>query len=378
MRKGVVVDMEAVTASIREAVRRAEESAGVEIKKAYVGVSGSHVGCIKSYGTIGIRSREVTAQDVEDVIDSAGTVLVPLEREVLHVMPTDYVLDGQDGIVRPVGMSGVRLEANVMLITAMQSCVENVTKCCQRAGISVQDVVFEGVASAKAVLRSYEREGGVAVVDLGGGSTDVAVFRHGGLCHAGSVPVGGNHFTNDIAIGLKVSQREAERVKKEHGYAVGGAAGPLEIDVAGMDGRPLRMRRGSLGEIILPRSEEIFELIREEIVDALVTAETSCVVLTGGSALLEGIDRVAEAKLGIPVRIGEPENVSGAEVPGGPMYSTGAGLVLHAVEEEWSEYDDLVASFREKLGGLKRVLTQPVSLGFRRSRTECGIQKYTG
>ena len=368
MRKGVVVDMEAVTNSIREALKRAEESAGVDIRKAYVGVSGSHMGCMKSYGTTGIRNREVTDQDVQDALDSAGTVLVPLDREVLHVMPTDYVLDGQDGIVRPVGMAGVRLEANVMLITAAHSCVENVTKCCQRAGIYVKDVVFEGIASAHAVLRHYERETGVAVVDIGGGSTDVTVFRQGGLCHAASIPVGGNHFTNDIAIGLKVSQYEAERVKKAYGYAIDSLDGPLQMEVTAMDGRAVKMRRANMGEIILPRCEEIFELIKEEVVEALVSAETSCVVLTGGASLLKGMDRVAEAKLGIPVRIGVPENVTGVDVPLEPMYSTGMGLVLHGVQEEWSGYDDLMESVRKRFRGFKRVLTQPVSLGFRRTR----------
>jgi len=375
MRKGVVVDMEAVTSSIREALKRAEESAGVDIRKAYVGVSGSHMGCIKSYGTTGIRNREVTDQDVQDVLDSAGTVLVPLDREVLHVMPTDYVLDGQDGIVRPVGMAGVRLEANVMLITAAHSCVENVTKCCTRAGIYVKDVVFEGIASAKAVLRHYERETGVAVVDIGGGSTDVTVFRQGGLCHAASIPVGGNHFTNDIAIGLRVSQYEAERVKKAYGFAIDSLEGPLQMEVTAMDGRAVKMRRANMGEIILPRCEEIFELIKEEVVEALVSAETSCVVLTGGASLLRGIDRVAEAKLGIPVRIGVPENMTGVDAPVEPMYSTGIGLVLHGVQEEWNEYDDLMESVRNGFRGFKRILTQPVSLGFRRSRSEYGISR---
>ncbi len=375
MRKGVVVDMEAVTSSICEAVKRAQSSSGIDIRSAYVGVSGSHLGCKKSYGTTSTRNNEVTARDVEDVLDSAGTVLVPLDREVLHVMPTDYVLDGQDGIVRPVGMAGGRLEANVMLITAAHSCVENVTKCCQRAGLWVRDIVFEGIASSKAVLRHYEREGGVAVIDIGGGSTDITVFGRGGLCHAASMPVGGNHFTNDIAIGLKVSHYEAERVKKAYGYAVSGSNGTLEMEVTAMDGRLVKMRRSNLGEIILPRCEEIFDLVRQEAEDALMKAEAACVVLTGGASLLEGIATVAEARLGIPVRIGVPENMAGQEVPGEPMYSTGVGLVLYGVEEQWNEYDDFIELVRNKFRGVKRVLTQPVNLGFRRSRSQYGINR---
>ena len=377
MRKGVVVDMEAVTSSIREAVKRAQSSSGIDIRSAYVGVSGSHLGCKKSYGNTSTRNNEVTARDVEDVLDSAGTVLVPLDREVLHVMPTDYVLDGQDGIVRPVGMAGARLEANVMLITAAHSCVENVTKCCQRAGLWVRDIVFEAIASSKAVLRHYEREGGVAVVDIGGGSADIAVFNRGGLCHAASMPVGGNHFTNDIAIGLKVSHLEAERVKKAYGYAVSGSNGgeSNRMEVTSMDGRPVKMRRSNLGEIILPRCEEIFDLLKQEAEDALMKAEAACVVLTGGSSLLEGIATVAEARFGIPVRIGVPENMTGLDVPGGPMYSTGVGLVLYGVEEQWNEYDDFIESIRNKFRGVKRVLTQPVNLGFRRARSAYGITR---
>jgi cell division protein FtsA len=378
MRKGVVVDMEAVTESITKAIRAAEESAGVDINRAYVGVSGSHLSCMKSFGTTGVRGREVSEQDVENVLNSAGTVLIPVEREVLHVMPMDYVLDGQDGIRRPVGMSGVRLDANVTLITASHTSLENVTKCCERAGVGVMEITFEGIASAKAVLRPYERESGVAVIDLGGGSTDVTVFRDGGLIHAASIPVGGNHFTNDIAIGLKISQHEAERVKRTYGYAVGGTDGPQEMVVKTMDGRPLKMRRANLGEIILPRCEEVFELIMDEIADGLIKAEASCIVLTGGAALLEGIDRVAEAKLGIPVRLGVPENMEGSLVPSEPMYSTGVGLVLHAVEEQWSAYDDVVESIKKSFRVFKRALTQPILFGLKKPRNEYGIQRNIG
>jgi len=373
MRKGVVVDMDAVTSSIRDAVSRAEEASGINIRRAYVGVSGSHMGCMRSYGTTGIRGKEVTEQDVENVLESAGTVLIPLEQEVLHVMPMDYVLDGQDGIVRPVGMSGVRLEANVTLVTASHACVDNVTKCCERAGIAVTDVVYEAVASAKAVLRPYELESGVAVLDLGGGSTDLAVFKQGGLCHAASLPVGGNHFTSDIAIGLKVSRQEAERIKRAYGYAVGFEAGPVEMDATSMDGRPRKMRRSLLGEIILPRCEEIFELLHDEIKEALMMSEASCVVLTGGTALLEGIDRVAEARLGIPVRIGEPTGMEDAEAGPSPVFATGMGLALYGAESEWNEYDDFVEGMRARFKSLRRMLTQPVGLGFRKSRPDYGI-----
>ncbi len=359
MKKGVVVDMEAASASVARAVSLAGKSSGVELKAAYIGVAGGHILCQESYGATGIKGKEVTRKDVDRVMESASTVFVPLEREVLHVLPTDYAVDGQGGVVRPLGMSGVRLEANVRVITASQAALENLLRCCEDAGITVIEMVFEPIASFKAVAREYETASGVAVVDIGGGTTDVAVYREGGLRHAAVLPVGGGHLTNDIAIGLKVSPEEAERVKKDYGYALRDRKRDLheEMEVTDLDGGKRTMPVRYLGEMLLPRCEEIFELIGEEIRRALLYTSSSCVVLTGGAALLEGMDRVAEAKLGVPVRVGLPANASAGafrDLAESPMYSTSVGLMLYGLQAERGMYDDILLGLREKFKKAKK------------------------
>lgn len=360
MNKGVVVDMEAATGAIGQALAMAGESSGLELKAAYIGVAGNHIRCEESYGATGIKGNKVTAKDVDRCIESASTFYVPLDREVLHVVPTEYMVDGQGEIVRPIGMSGVRLEANVRAITASQAALENLVRCCRDAGVTVIDTVFEPIASCLAVVRPYEMAGGVAVVDIGGGTTDVAVYKNGGLRHASVLPVGGNHFTNDISVGLKISPEEAERVKKQYGYALREKSRPEKIEVKDMDGTAKSVPTRYLGEIILPRCEEIFELIGEEIRRSLLFTSSSCVVLTGGTALLEGIDRVAEARLGMSVRIGLPENAQNAmqgEMLASPVYATSVGLMLHGLETERGMYDELMLGFRERLRKIKRSVT---------------------
>jgi cell division protein FtsA len=375
MKKGIVVDMEALSSSIESAVTEASALAAIEIDSVYIGIAGGHIECLKSYGAIGIKDKEVSQQDLARVIEAAGTVYVPLDREILHVLPTDYIIDGQDGIVKPLGMMGVRLEANVKVITTSQAAVDNLVKCCENAGLTVNDVVFEALASSRAVMRPEEYQSGVAVIDIGGGTTDVAVFCEGGLCHASVLPVGGNHFTNDIAIGFRVSYLEAERVKRAYGYAVGEPAGPREIELSGMDGRAFKVHRGRLGEIILPRCEEIFELIGEEIRDALLKSGAACVVLTGGASRMHGIDRVAEAKLGLPVRLGVPQqgvlNTLESNILT-PEYATGVGLMLHGSEIEFDDSQDIFESFMDKLKEWKKSLFEPVSFSFGLRR----IRKY--
>jgi cell division protein FtsA len=358
MKKGVVVDMDAMAETIRKAVDMAEESSGVELRAAYIGIAGGHIECQDSYGATGIKGKEVTRKDIERVVESASTIYVPLERELLHVLPSDFIIDGQAEIVQPLGMSGVRLEANVCVITASQAAHENLLRCVRAAGIEVIETVFEPIASSRAVLRPYEMEYGTAVVDIGGGTTDLAVFVDGRLRHASALPVGGNHLTNDIAIGLRLSPEEAERVKLLYGYAVGGE-GQGEMEVTCLDGVRRKMQRRYLGEIILPRCEEIFEMMADEVRRALVFSPSPCVVLTGGTSLLEGIDRVAEAKLSLPVRVGLPENgmsVARKEILSSPVYSTSVGLMLHGLEAERGMYDDLLLGLKERFGSLKRKL----------------------
>jgi cell division protein FtsA len=360
MKKGLVADMDAATESIRRAVLLAERSSGVTLRAAYIGVAGGHVQCLESFGATGIKDRTVTRRDVERVIDSASTVYVPLDREVLHILPMDYAVDGEGGITDPLGMSGTRLEAKVRVITASQSALENLLRCCRAAGISETEAVFEPIASCRAVVKPYELASGVAVIDLGGGTTDVAVYREGRLRHAEVLSVGGSHLTNDLSIGLRVSPAEAERVKKEHGHTLPGAEVPDTLPVTTIDGVTKHVPGRYIGEILLPRCEEMFELIAEGIRRELQFEASSCVVLTGGTALLRGIDRVAEARTGLPVRIGTPRNFRPSSKGAGlrnPMYSTAMGLLQYGFDAEGEDHDEFIRGVRARFRHLVKSIS---------------------
>ena len=336
LRKGVVVDIELTVESIKNAVKTAESITGVEINAVYVGIAGGHIKGFNSYGAVGLRGKEVAYVDVERVIDSAKAVYVPLDREVLHVIPTGYILDGQNGIRDPVGMMGVRLEAKVYIVTGAVTSVQNLLKCCEKVGLEVADIVFEPVASAEAILTDDEKELGVAIVDIGGGTTDIILYKDGSLRHTSVLAIGGNHFTNDIAVGLRVSVSEAERVKKSFGSAATSMVSDSEeIDII-QAGQGRKILRRCLSEIIQPRTEELLDLIKGELIScsAYDIASTG-VVLTGGCSLLEGLDRMAEAVLGLPVRIGFPKDIKGCkDMINNPMYATGVGLVLYGSDTE--------------------------------------------
>ncbi len=366
LRKGVVIDIESTVDSIRKAVKEAETAAGLEINEAYVGIAGGHIKGFESYGAVGIKGREVRTQDVERAIDAASAVYVPLDREVLHVIPTDFILDGQNGIKVPVGMSGVRLEVKVHIITGAVSSVQNLIKCCEKAGLKVVDIVLEPIASAEAVLTEEERDLGVAIVDIGGGTTDIAVYKNGSLKHTAVIALGGNHFTNDIAIGLRVPVQEAERIKKKHGHAIAGVIDLTEeIDVMGADRQLRKIPRRYLAEIIQPRCEEVSGLVKQEIENAPNFEQyVSGIVLTGGASLLNGIDRLMEAELQLPVRIGMPESMKAANAASlhssvnSPMYSTGVGLMLFGSTEtgERAFYEDMFSGIFDKMTGWARNL----------------------
>lgn len=364
LRKGIVINIEATVDSIKRAVREAETIAGVEIRSVHVGIAGGHIKGFESYGAVGIKGKEVRQQDVERAIDSASVVYVPLDREVLHVIPTEFILDGQDGIKDPVGMSGVRLEVRVHIVTGAVSSVQNLLKCCERAGLDVIDIVLEPIASAEAVLTEDEKDLGIALIDIGGGTTDIAIYRDGGLRHTAVLAIGGNHLTNDIAIGLRIPVQEAERLKKRYGCAITTMMDAAEeMDVAGADKQVRKIPRKYLAEIIQPRCEEIAELIRQEIENASGTVPNlSGAVLTGGASLLNGLDRVVEAELRFPVRIGLPERIkmnhvisaSGRQdIISNPMYSTGIGLILYGSTDgtERAFYEDIFNGIFDRMTG---------------------------
>ncbi len=351
IRKGVVVDIEAAANSIKNAITDAEEQAGVSIKKVYIGIAGSHIKCLSSYGAVGIKGKEVTPEDVERAIDSASSVYMPLDREILHVLPIDFILDGQNGIKDPVEMAGVRLEVKVYIVTGAASSVQNILKCCEKAGLEVIDIVLQPLASSEAVLTPEEREMGTVVVDIGGGTTDIAVYNEGWLWHTASVGIGGNHFTNDISVGLRLPFFEAERVKKKYGIGYIGHDDASVVEVVPIDGQAREIPRKYITEIIQPRAEELMGLIRQEILYVQNNRlPVSAVVLTGGSSLLEGFDRMAETILALPLRVGYPFIYNNLhykkngmsplhvinELKGefnNPMYATGIGLVLYGAEK---------------------------------------------
>ena len=336
LRKGVVVNIESTVESIKNALKTAGSFTGVEINAVYVGISGGHIKGFNSYGAVGIRGKEVSNTDVDRVLESAKAVYVPLDREVLHVIPTGYILDSQNGINDPIGMTGVRLEAKVYIVTGAVTSVQNLLKCCEKIGIEVIDIVFEPLASAGATLTVDEKELGVAIVDIGGGTTDIILYKNGWLRHTSVLGIGGNHFTNDIAVGLRISVSEAERIKKSFGTAtINMVNDSEEIDII-QAGQGRKILRRCLSEIIQPRTEELLDLIKGELISCSgYDIAATGVVLTGGGSLLEGFDRMAEAVLGLPVRIGFPKYVKGcADIINNPMYATGVGLVLYGVETE--------------------------------------------
>jgi cell division protein FtsA len=340
LRKGMIMNVDATVDSIRSAVREAESSAGIKIKTVSVGISGAHIQAHASSGATGVRGKEVAEADIDRALDSARAVYFPLEREVLHVIPEEYVLDGQDGIADPSGMAGVRLEARVRIITAGIAAVQNLLNCCERAGIEVADIVFGPLASAASSLRQDERDYGVILLDIGGGTTDFALFYEGSLRHASVFGVGGHHITQDLAVGLKVGLSEAEKIKKTQGTAVvAGSADCEEIGITRSGGQTDKLPRRYIPEIIQPRCEEILELVKDEIEKCSGYDKAVCgVVLTGGTCLLPGFDRLSEAVLGLPVRIGVPLNMEGAKTQiESPVYCTGVGLATYDYEPDTTE-----------------------------------------
>jgi cell division protein FtsA len=338
LKKGVVVNIDSTVESIKKAIQEAELMAGVEINSVFVGISGGHIKGINSRGVAAIKNREVGAADVARAIDGARAVNIPMDQQILHVLPQEFIIDDQDGIKEPLGMSGTRLDVKVHIITGAVTAIQNIVKSCSRAGLHVNDLVLQPLASSRAVLTAEEQELGVVVADVGGGTTDLAFFLEGSLWHTEVLPIGGNHLTNDIAIGLRTPASEAEKIKIKYGCALSSLVKHEEtLDVPSVGGRPPRLlSRQILCEIIEPRVEELFGMIQQRLKKTgFEDMFASGVVLTGGTALMEGVQDAAERYLGLPIRRGTPRNIGGlTDVVNSPIYATGVGLVIYGAENQ--------------------------------------------
>ena len=333
LRKGVVVNIESTVESIKRAIEEAELMAGCEITSVYAGIAGGHIKGFNSHGIVAVKGSEVGERDIERVIDAARAVAIPPDREVIHVLPQEFIVDEQAGIQDPLGMSGVRLEAKIHIVTGAVTSAHNLVKCANRAGLDVCDIVLQSLASSEAVLNKEEKDLGAALIDFGGGTTDLAIFKGKNIKHTSVLALGGNNLTNDVSVGLRTPMAEAEKIKIKFGTCLTNNVGKDEtIEVVGIGGRkPRTLSRQILAEILEPRVEEIFNLISREIYRAqMEDVITSGVVVTGGSCLLEGAVDIAESVFALPTRIGRPMGIRGlVDVVNNPMYATAVGLVLY-------------------------------------------------
>ena len=336
LRKGVVINIEHTVNSIKEAIEEAETMAGCEISSVYAGIAGGHIKGFNTPGVIALKEKEVTKKDIDRVIEAASAVAIPMDREVIHTLVQEFIVDDQDGILDPLGMAGVRLEAKVHIVTGAVTSAQNIIKCANKAGLDVYDIVLESIASSEAVLTKEERNIGTALIDFGGGTTDMALFSNGAIKHTSVLALGGDNLTYDIAVGLRTPKLDAEKIKIKYGCALSSMIGRDEIvEVPGVGGRkPRTLARQILGEILEPRVEEIFALIHGELARSGYQGRAgSGVVVTGGSAELPGVSEIAEQIFNAPARVGYPEGVIGlADLVNKPMYATPVGLVLYGAK----------------------------------------------
>jgi cell division protein FtsA len=341
LRKGVVVNIEQTVQSIKRALEEAELMAGCDIRSVYAGIAGSHIKGFNSHGVIAVKGGEVGVKDVERVIDAAKAVAIPLDREVIHILPQEYIVDDQRGIHDPLGMAGVRLEVKVHIVTGAVTSAQNIVRSCHRSGLDVADIVLESLASSKAVLTPEEREIGVALVDLGGGTTDIAIFGSDSIKHTAVIALGGTNLTNDIAFGLRTPMAAAEKIKIKYGCCLAETVPAddfIEVPSVG-DREPRRLSRQVLAEICEPRVEEILALVEQDLVrSGFKNRIAAGVVLTGGTSLISGMQELAEQVFNLPTRLGYPRGVGGLkDVVASPMYATAVGLLLYGAEKEGAE-----------------------------------------
>ncbi|TRW91387.1 cell division protein FtsA [Candidatus Methylobacter oryzae] len=338
LKKGVVVNLESTVQSIQRAIEEAELMAGCQIRSVYAGIAGSHIRSLNSHGIVAIKDKEVTQYDIDRVIDSARAVAIPADQKILHILPQEFVIDLQEGIKEPIGMSGIRLEAKVHMVTGSVSASQNIVKCIRRCGLEVDDIVLEQLASCNSVLTDDEKELGVCLIDIGGGTTDIAIFAEGAIKHTAVIPIAGDQVTNDIAVALRTPTLNAEDIKRKYACALTQLANVDEvIEVPSIGDRaPRKISTQNLAEIIEPRYEELMLLVQSELrrsgYEELIAAG---IVLTGGSSKVMGLIDLAEEIFHMPVRMGGPQNVTGlTEVVKNPIHSTGVGLLMYGKEHQ--------------------------------------------
>ena len=339
LKKGVVVNIESTVQSIQRAIEEAELMAGCSIHSVYAGIAGNHIRSLNSHGIVAIKDREVFAQDLDRVIDAAQAVAIPADQRILHILPQEYLIDEQEGVKEPLGMSGVRLEAKVHLVTCAVNASQNIEKCIRRCGLEVEDIILEQLASSYAVLTDDEKELGVCMVDIGGGTTDIAIFTEGAIRHTGVIPIAGDQVTNDIAMALRTPTQYAEEIKIKYACALAKLTGAEEtIKVPSVGDRPARdLSRQALAEVVEPRYDELFTLVQAELrrsgFEDMVAAG---IVLTGGTSKMEGVVDLAEEIFHMPVSIGHPQGVTGlTDIVRNPIYSTAVGLLIYGAKQQF-------------------------------------------
>ncbi|WP_283787628.1 cell division protein FtsA [Bermanella sp. WJH001] len=341
IKKGVVVNIESTVQSIQRAIEEAELMAGCQIHSVYAGIAGSHIRSMNSHGIVAIKDREVAQSDIERVLDAAKAVAIPADQRILHVLPQEYVIDLQEGIKEPIGMAGVRLEAKVHMVSGALNAAQNIEKCVQRCGLEIDDIILEQLASSYAVLTDDEKELGVCMVDIGGGTTDIAIFTEGSIRHTAVIPIAGDQVTNDIAMALRTPTQHAEEIKIKYACALTQLAGADElIKVPSVGERaPRNLSRQALAEVVEPRYEELFTLIQAELrrsgFEDMIAAG---VVLTGGTSMMEGVVELAEEIFHVPVRLAKPHGVEGlTDVVANPIYATSVGLLIYGAKHQLGE-----------------------------------------
>jgi len=359
LKKGVVVNIESTVQSIQRAVEEAELMAGCEIHSVYAGIAGSHISSLNSHGIVAIKDREVMPHDIDRVLDAARAVAIPADQQVLHVLPQEYLIDSQEGVKEPLGMSGVRLEAKVHLISCAVNAAQNIEKCIRRCGLEVDDIILEQLASSYSVLTDDERELGVCLVDIGGGTTDIAIFTEGSIRYTGVIPIAGDQVTNDIAMALRTPTMHAEEIKIKYACALAKLTREDEtIQVPSVGERPARsLSRQALAEVVEPRYDELFTLVQAELrrsgYEDLVAAG---IVLTGGTSKMEGVVELAEEIFHMPVRLGAPQNVRGlVDIVTNPIHATGVGLLQFGVKaQKAGKTSDLTSNKTDWLEKIKK------------------------